>query len=224
MVSVRVDVEKCFQNGIVPHVALKYDKEERIHTLDYQETEISEVERQSSKPEDIQKCLAAGVLPVCYEGSGLTVEVQEQSQISCFVRQDADTVICPMGFELHKLKNKGVNMIYASKEACHQCTNKCTASRTRKEASFGPETTVVPVRMYGNSTFPLQQIPPGLAINRNNHILDRCDKPKKKVQIRIRSDTVKIKMRMCLSEHPFGTLKWHHDAHYLLCKGKKGFR
>lgn len=22
-------------------------------------------------------------------------------------------------------------------------------------------------------------------------------------------------------EHPFGTVKWHHGAHYLLCKGKE---
>jgi len=26
---------------------------------------------------------------------------------------------------------------------------------------------------------------------------------------------------MCLSEHSFGTVKWFHGAHYLLCKGKK---
>lgn len=26
---------------------------------------------------------------------------------------------------------------------------------------------------------------------------------------------------MCLSEHPFGTVKWYHGAHYLLCKGKE---
>ena len=25
---------------------------------------------------------------------------------------------------------------------------------------------------------------------------------------------------MCLSEHPFGTVKWYRGAHYLLCKGK----
>jgi transposase len=217
----RKDVEKCFQNGIVPHVALKYDKEERIHTLPYEEAEISEVQRQSTEPKDIQKCLSAGVLPECYEGSGLTVEVQEESQLSCFIRQDTDTVICPMGFTLRKIKNKGSNMIYANKAACHQCVNKCTASKVRKEASFGPETTVVPVRMYGNSNLPLQQIPPGLAVNPNNHTLYRYDKPTKHVQIRIRSDTAKIKARMCLSEHPFGTIKWHHDARYLLCKGKK---
>lgn len=215
----RPDVEACVQNGIVPHVALKYDKEERIHTLDYQETEISEQERQSTKPEDIQKCLSAGVLPACYENSGLTVEVQEESQLSCFIRQDPETVICPMGYRLHRFKIKGSNSIYASKEACHQCLNKCTASQNHKEVSFGPETAIVPVRMYGSSLHPPQAIPAGMAIHPNCHILDRQDKPKRKVQLRIRSDTAKIKARMCLSEHPFGTVKWHHGAHYLLCKG-----
>ena len=215
----RVDVENCFQNGIVPHVALKYDKEERIHTLDYKEAEISEAERQSTKPEDIQKCLAAGVLPVCYENSGLTVEVQEESQLSCFIRQDAKAVICPMGYRLHRLKVKGTNSIYASKEACHQCHNRCTASGNKKEVSFGPETTFVPVRMYGSFYYPPQAIPDDLAIHSNCHTLDRRDKPKKKVQLCIRSDTAKLKARMCLSEHPFGTVKWHHGAHYLLCKG-----
>jgi transposase len=27
--------------------------------------------------------------------------------------------------------------------------------------------------------------------------------------------------RMCLSEHPFGTVKWYGGAHYLLCKGRE---
>ena len=26
---------------------------------------------------------------------------------------------------------------------------------------------------------------------------------------------------MCLSEPPFGTVKWYHGAHYLLCRGKE---
>ena len=38
---------------------------------------------------------------------------------------------------------------------------------------------------------------------------------------RIKEDIHKIKERMCLSEHPFGTVKWYHGAHYLLCKGKE---
>ncbi|MCL1975063.1 MAG: transposase [Firmicutes bacterium] len=43
----------------------------------------------------------------------------------------------------------------------------------------------------------------------------------KKVVIRIKKDKEKIKERMCLVEHPFGTVKWYHGAHYLLCRGKE---
>ena len=39
--------------------------------------------------------------------------------------------------------------------------------------------------------------------------------------LKIRTDHKKIKERMCLSEHPFGTVKWYDGAHYLLCKGKE---
>jgi len=52
-----------------------------------------------------------------------------------------------------------------------------------------------------------------------NHTLDRQDLVKKKVQICIRSDNAILKKRMCLAEHRFGTVKWYHDARYLLCRG-----
>ena len=29
-----------------------------------------------------------------------------------------------------------------------------------------------------------------------------------------------LRVVMCLSEHPFGTVKWYQGAHYLLCRGK----
>ena len=41
----------------------------------------------------------------------------------------------------------------------------------------------------------------------------------KTVLIRIRDDIPKQKERLCISEHPFGTVKWHHGAHFVLCKG-----
>jgi len=41
-------------NGIVPNVALKYDKHERLYTIDYEETEISDNEKNSTMPEDIK--------------------------------------------------------------------------------------------------------------------------------------------------------------------------
>lgn len=63
----------CLMDGSVPNVALKHDKEGRVFTLEYIKTEISEETRLSTKPEDIQKCLYAGVLPECYENTSVSV-------------------------------------------------------------------------------------------------------------------------------------------------------
>ncbi len=80
----REDILDCVMNGIVPNVALKYDKDERLYIIDYVEADINNEERNSAKPEDIQKCIAAGVLPACYENTAIEVELQEQSYLSCF--------------------------------------------------------------------------------------------------------------------------------------------
>ena len=215
----RRDIENCVQNGIIPHVITKYDREDRIHTLPYEEAEISEQQRQSTNPQDIQTCLKAGVLPACYEGSGITVEVQDQTELSCFVLNDDGTVTCPMGRILPRTKKRGEASIYGSKEACRECPNKCTPGKTFKTVSFGPNTRVVPVIMYGSSQYPLQPIPPNLPVSSYNHTLDRQDLAKRKIQLRIRSPERILKQRMCLAEHPFGTVKWYHDARYLLCRG-----
>ena len=217
----RKDIENCVMNGIIPNVAFKYDKDERLYTINHEEAEISDEERHSTKPEDIQKCIKAGVLPTCYENSIIEVELQEQSVISCFLLNENGTVTCPMGNILSKTKMKGTNTIYANKDACRQCPNKCTSSTKYKTVSFGSGTKYIPVRMYGSVKCRLNPIPENIQINPFNHTLDRKDYTTKKVVLRIKKDIHKAKERMCLSEHPFGTVKWHHGAHYLLCKGKE---
>jgi len=217
----RKDILNCVMNGIIPNVAMKYDKEERLYSIDYVEAKISEEEKHSTKPEDIQKCIAAGVLPACYENTAIEVELQEQSELSCFTLNEDGTATCPRGNILSKLKMRGKNTIYGSKEACRQCPNKCTSSKNHKTVSFGPETKYIPVKMYGTTKFRLNTIPENVRINPFNHTLDRRDHINKKVVLRIREDKHKMKERMCLSEHPFGTVKWYHGAHYLLCKGKE---
>jgi transposase len=217
----RDDIENCLANGTVANVALKYDKSERVFNLDYEEAELSEETRASTKPEDIRKCMHAGLLPACYENTAVSVEVQRLSSVSCFVKNADGTVTCPMGQTLSKIKSKGRNTVYANKDACRQCPNRCTGSRGPKTVSFGPDTDCVPVRMYGGEQ-QLQQIPPNAKVSPWNHTLDRTDySPKRKVVLRIREDKEKLKQRMCLSEHPFGTVKWYHGAHYLLCRGKE---
>lgn len=214
----RQDIEKCVMNGIIPNVALKYDKQERLYTIEYAEAQISEEERQSTKPEDIQKCISAGVLPACYENTCIEVEVQQQNKTSCFTRNEDGTVTCPMGNILTKLKMRGVNTVYANKDACRQCPNKCTRSKNHKTVSFGPDTKHVPVRMFGSAAYKARPLPDGITFYNS---FNRKGDTQKKVVLRIKEDKSKMKQRMCLSEHPFGTVKWHHGAHYLLCKGKE---
>lgn len=218
----RADILDCVMNGIVPNVAIKYDKHERLFTIEHEENQISETERQSTSPEDIQKCLHAGILPACYENTSIEIEVQGKSTLSCFILNDDGTVTCPMGNILKKLRIRKNNCtIYGSKDACRQCTNKCTGSIKHKTVSFGPNTRFVPVRMFGKSNHNFTKIPENIPMNPFNHTLDTKTQPDKKVVIKIKEDIPKIKERMCLSEHPFGTVKWYDGAHYLLCKGKQ---
>ena len=214
----REDILNCLMNGTVPNVCLKYDKDERMYNLDYESLDNAEKLKGSTKPEDIEKCLRAGVLPDCYEGTAVSVEVQELSTISCFIRNDNDTVTCPMGATLNKTKTKGVNTVYASKDACRQCKHRCTSSTSHKTVSFGPDATHVAVRMYGSPRYTFNELPKGFVFH---NAFYRKDWDKKKVVIRIREDKAKQRERMCTVEHPFGTIKWYHGAHYLLCRGKE---
>ncbi len=213
----RKDILDCVMNGIVPNVALKYDKEERVYALEHQPADITQEKRNSTKPEDIQRCIHSGVLPACYEGGAIQVEIKEQSMMSCFLLNDDGTVTCPTGAILSKIRTRGQNGIYANKNACRQCQNRCTGSGKGKTVSFGPEVKAVPVRMYGKSGIKLNQLPEGIVFYNSFH---RKDKSPRQVILRIKPDPAKLKERMCLSEHPFGTVKWYHGAHYLLCKGK----
>jgi transposase len=217
----REDILNCLFNGTVPNVALKYDKTERLYNIPYVEAEITEELRSSTKPEDIKTCISAGVLPKCFEGTAVEVELQEKGAISCFILNADGTVTCPMGNIMRKKQKKGENTIYQCRDACRQCPNRCVPGSRYKTVSFGPNTDCVPVKIYGGNPQGLQQIPPNAKISPYNHVLDRKSSPDKKVVIRIREDKEKLKQRMCLSEHPFGTVKWYHGAHYLLCKGKE---
>lgn len=92
----RKDILSCVNNGVIPNVTFKYDRTERIFTIDYVPSEITEKDRLSTDPKVIRKCLAAGVLPSCYKDTCIQLEVQELGQMSCFTRNDDGTVTCPM--------------------------------------------------------------------------------------------------------------------------------
>lgn len=129
--------------------------------MDYEEATITEEDRSSTKPEDIERCLKAGVLSKFYEHTIMEIEVQEQNQVSCFIRNDNDTVTCPMGCTLTRVRTyKGGSVSYQNRLACRQCPNRCTSRNDYKVVKFGPSTKYVPVLMYGTTQQPLQVYPP----------------------------------------------------------------
>ena len=60
--------------------------------------------KNSTKPENTQKCIREGVLPACYENTAIDIELQEQSEVSCFLLNEDGTVTCSMGNILSKTK------------------------------------------------------------------------------------------------------------------------
>lgn len=108
-------------------------------------------------------------------------------------------------------------MVYVSRTACRQCTNRCTPSKSYKTVYFGPKAEYVAVRMYGED--PPVNIPPPNFTPHNSFFVK--NKIEKTVLLRIKDDIPKQKARLCISEHPFGTVKWYHGAHYVLCRGIK---
>lgn len=220
------DIEKCLFDGIAPHVALKYNKRARIFNLRYREQEISKDILNSTDSKDIKTCLSAGVLPACYEDRGIQIEVQTRDSLSCFVRHEDNTVTCPQNKTLTLVKHRASRNtdIFKSRDACRECMNRCNDSDLAKEVSFGPNTTVVPVMVYGSYTHPPQEIPADAQISSFNHGLDRKDFAEKKVRIMIPHDKEQYQLRMNTVEHPFGTVKWYDGAHYLLMRGKEKVR
>lgn len=216
----RADIEKCILSGTVADVGFIQDREERVFSLSYEEAEIDPETKASTKPEDIQKCLHAGVLPNCLEQSNISIQVQSQSSVSCFIRHEDGRVTCPMGRELFKLREKEYGIDYASKEACRTCPNRCTDSRHNKQVRIGYNSVYVPVIMYGDPRYPLQQIPEVEQNSPYNHF-GRRKRADKRVMIFVKRDIQKQKLRQQVSEHPFGTIKHADGASYFLCKGKE---
>lgn len=216
----REDIERCVMHGTIPNVGFKYDRDERIFDLEYIPAEIDEETRASQKPEDIQKCLHAGVLPKCYENTTISVQVQERNVISCFIRHEDGRVTCPIGRELLKQHERQYGIVYKSNEACRTCPNRCTDSTKAKEVQIGHNSVYVPVYMYGNPEVPLQKVPDVEQNSPYNHF-GRRKQADARVKLVIRRNPDDMQRRKELVEHPFGTIKWYDGAHYFLCRGKE---
>ena len=216
----RKDILATLMKGIIPNVAMKYDKDEMLFNMQYDESNITDKIRNSKKPADIEKCFKAGISPTCFENSIVSVEIQNLAGIACFRRLDENTVLCPMNKVLRKLKRRRDRQtIFKSREACRTCDNRCTSSINPKEVCFVDGVKYVPVRMYG-ARKAINVLPKDAVISPISRALSK-KKASQKVIIRLKCDKEKLIKRMCTVEHPFGSIKWYGDAGYLLCKGKR---
>ena len=199
------DILKCILNGTIPHVPLKSDKEIYEFELEYKEAIITEELCGSTKAEDIKTCLEAGVLPDVYKDKGFEILLQEtdsyvsskdnNNQLLFTLTEDGAAVICPNGSMLTKvstLHNKGKTR-FTSKRACNKCMDKCTKAKF-KQVDLADDQKV----LYGMS-----------------------DKKVKKVIIRFTPNKEKVKIRKCVVEHPFGSVKRWNDGSYLLLSSTK---
>lgn len=214
------DIETCLLSGVVPQVATLYEREERVINLPWIPKEISGKKKASQSIGDIRDCLHAGVLPDCYEGRDLTVELQYEGELSCFIRHEDGSVTCPAGKQLFFQGEKKNGKTYGSKEACRSCTNRCTDGKSFRTVKFGPHTRYVPVRMYCSPCRPLQAIP-DIKQPDHFHAFGRVKREPARVMVFIRRNRAKLKERFRVSEHPFGTVKFYDGAGYFLCKGKE---
>lgn len=233
------DMIDCLENGIIPHVITDTGDDGYELEIPYEE---AEVDASSTEPEELSKCLHAGIIPEVYkkaierievrevkrkikeERSGMVKspygtqdEMVERAKEGYFVRDpERNLVYCPAGEILRQKCTKSNGYIrYANKTACKHCKyrNKCYRGRGEwKEVDFTKDGLEKPSRDW---------------LKAEGKPTDKYGVSKGKWQYRkvkvvrfyLRPDRTKTSQRMCLSEHPFGTIKRTMGATYFLLKG-----
>lgn len=224
------DMAEALCEGIIPNVIPQNGTTCEIE-YDYEPGEITEEIRQSTEPEDLRKCLKAGIVPEVYKGILKAEGIKERSHYEYestdagivkmdteqmilkaregyFVRDaDSNLVFCPQGKVLRqKSIKKNGNIRYCNKLACKNCKNKCTKSDW-KEIDFSKDSLIHKVGGNKKDTVKDENI-------------KRSKKVQKKAVFTMKLNMEKLKKRMCTSEHPFGTVKRHLTGYYFLLKGK----
>ena len=232
------DMLACLENGIIPNVITDDGKDGYEIETEYEEndTDVS-----STKPEDLKKCLHAGVIPDAYKGviegmevkevrrkvkedndqapksiNGTSEEMLAKAKEGYFVRDpEANLVYCPTGEILRqKCVKKNGNIRYANKNACRHCPNrnKCYKGKNEwKEIDFTKDQLVKPCRDWLKAENKEAEPEKKKTRGRFHKV--------KIVRFFLRPDRTKMNQRLCLSEHPFGTIKRSMGAGYFLLRG-----
>lgn len=234
------DMVKCLEQGIIPHVIQDDGQDSYELSVDYQQTD--DVDLSSTKAEDLSKALHAGQIPDAYKNVIEGMEVKEVRRLvktdeepkqatspygteeemlarakeGYFVRDpERNLVYCPSGEILRQkcIKSNG-NIRYANKTACRHCKNrnKCYRGKNEwKEIDFSKDKLEKPCQDWLKAE--------GKEISVDRHPCRGHYEIKKIVTFFLKPNRAKTSQRMCLSEHPFGTIKRAMGATYFLLKG-----
>lgn len=235
------DMIKCLEDGIIPHVITEDGKDGYELELDYEE---NKVDTKSTDPTELKKSLHAGIVPEAYKDAISDMEVKEvrrkvsdeppqevaksiygseeemkaRAMEGYFVRDpERNLVYCPNGEILRqKCIKKNGNIRYANKNACRHCPhrNKCYKGKNEwKEIDFTKDALEKPCRdwLAAEGKEPDKEKSAG---KRKSHF-----EMKKIVTFILKPNREKTAERMCLSEHPFGTIKRTMGFAYFLLKG-----
>jgi len=233
------DMVRCLENGIIPHVITNDGKDGYELEADYEE---AEADTKSTKPEELCKALHSGKIPEAYRDViskmevtevrmkvesdnqeqketvyGTEEEMRERAAEGYFVRDpEQNLVYCPAGEVLRqKCVKKNGNIRYANRNACRHCRNRSRCYKGSggwKEIDFNKDTLEKPCKDWLNTE--------GRKPDRCNAVKRRWHYEKRKiVRFFLKPSRKKMSERMCLSEHPFGTIKRAMGAGYFLLKG-----
>ena len=234
------DMIRCLENGIIPHVITDDGKDGYELEIDYAD---NEAKPDSTNPEEISRTLHAGQIPKAYEKVIEKMEVKEvkhwvaeevkvdvsnpygteeemlsRAKEGYFVRDvERNLVYCPAGEILRqKCIKKNGNIRYANKNACRHCKNrdKCYKGKNEwKEIDFTKDKLEKPCKDWLKAE--------GKAVKSEKSKRKGHYETKKVVRFFLKPDKEKMGQRMCLSEHPFGTIKRTMQAGYFLLKGMR---
>lgn len=232
------DIIRCLENGIVPHVIMDDGRDGYELAVPYEE---ADVDIAGTTPEELKKSLHAGKIPTAYKDIivemkveevrrkvkdepgekvesiyGTPEEMQERAQEGYFVRDpERNLVYCPAGEILRqKCIKKNGNIRYANKNACKHCKNrnKCYKGKGGwKEIDFTKDNLEKPCKEWLQAE--------GKECDCKDPSTKSHFSKVKVVKFFFQPDFEKMSQRMCLSEHPFGTIKRAMGATCFLLKG-----
>ncbi len=211
------DIERCLLSGVAADVGFIQDG--RSGCSRWITSRTSRLQKASQKPEDIQACLRAGVLPDCYENTNIRVQVQLLGQVSCFIHHGDGTVTCPVCSCSGK-RIRGTEPSTPAGRPAEPAPTAAPIPGSRSTSTSGATASTSPPSCTRTWRFPLQRIPDVMQHSPHNNF-GRLKRAEKRVMVFIRRDIRKQKLRQQTSEHPFGTIKHYDDSRHFLCRGKE---